>query len=205
MRTRRRKEGVRKVRQTYIIFCSWKSEENYFNGFRNLLRDKTNIKIETKFMNLNAESLVDKVVKMKNNNKWNLDGNDKFYVIIDRDSGNNTEQQIINAFNMGENNNIKILISNISIEVRFLMHFMVFSQSWQTVDKYVKKLTKLLGCEYIKNDTMIYEKLKDKTLTAIKNAKTAEKNIKNVDPNVKLYFYEPYTSVYKLVELLIKF
>lgn len=204
MRTKKRKEDARNVRQTYYLFCWWKSEVNYFNGFRSTLRDKVNIKIVTKVMDVDAESLVNKVVKFKDTNKIKFDRNDKFYVVIDRDPGNNTKQQIINAFTIGWNNNIKILISNIAIEVWFLMHYMEFMQSWQTVEKYVKKLTNLMWEEYVKNDEKIYEKLKDKTLIAIKNAKNVEKNIKSADSNIDLRFYEPYTSIYKLVENLIK-
>ena len=204
MRINDRKEDTRNIRQTYYIFCLKKSEANYFNGFRCSLRDKVNINIVTKIIDVDAENLVNGVVKFKNTNKWRFDRNDKFYVVIDRDPGNNTKQQIINAFVIGWNNNIKIIISNIAIEVWFLMHYMEFRQSWQTVEKYVKKLTNLMWEEYVKNEEKIYEKLKDKTLIAIKNAKNVEKNIRITDPSTDLRFYEPYTSVYKLVENLIK-
>ena len=202
MRTRGRKEETRKVRQTYILFCSWKSEINYFNGVRKSLRDKTNIKIETKLIDLDAQSLVEKVKRIKEKNSW--DRNDKYYVIIDRDPWNNSEKQILKAIQIANENWIKVLISNISIEVRFILHFELFNSSWYSVEKYMKKLSNLLWTEYIKNDPLIFDKLRINVENAIRYAKKLETKQKTINPNVELCFCEPYTSVYKLMEKLIK-
>lgn len=190
------------MRKTFYLYCWWKTEKFYLSWIKKELSNKTNIKIVTMdfwwkdCLTLLKKSISEKKIRWK-------DPLDFYYIIIDRDPGNNTEEQFKEIIKLSWDNNITPIISNISIEVRFLMHFSCYMEWNWSVSKYIKKLSKLLNCKYSKTDENIYEKLKWKTLSAINNAKQNEKFLIENSSTEYIFQNEPYTSMHKLVSILL--
>jgi len=92
------------------------------------------------------------------------------------------------------------LWSNECIEYWFLLHF-CFLDSAIHRDEYYPKLSKYLNSKYQKNSDEIYEKLKPKLKTAIRNAKKIMKTHEDKPPSQ----CTPGTKVYELFEMLIKY
>jgi hypothetical protein len=191
-----RKTWIRNKRKTYFIYCWWKTEKLYFQWMRKDLSTKINIEIIEMWW-LDCVSLLQKTIKEKQT-RW-FDPMDKYYLIIDRDPWNNSEVQIKKIMKNSTDNSITTIINNISIEVWFIMHYKCFMEWNNTVEKYIKKLSKLMWCKYSKTDENIYLKLSDKTTIAIENSIKNEKILKETCENTPVYLNEPYTNMYNLI------
>lgn len=92
------------------------------------------------------------------------------------------------------------LWSNQCIVYWFLLHY-CFLNSDISRNEYYPKLSNYLGCGYQKNSKDIYDKLKPKLKTAIKNAKKIEALRGDLPPSQ----CAPGTKVYELFEMLISY
>ena len=151
-----RRTRTRNKRKTYFIYCWWKTEKLYFQWMRRDLSTQINIEIIEMWW-LDCVSLLKKLLKEKKA-RW-YDTMDKYYLIIDRDPLNNTKEQIKKTMKESLDNDITTIINNISVEVRFIMHFKCFMRWNNTVEKYIKELNKLMWLTYSKTDEDIYYKL----------------------------------------------
>ncbi len=120
------------------------------------------------------------------------------WVVFDR----NGHGKIPEAFNMAQSNNIKIAFSVRCFEFWFLLHFTQSLKPYSTCDELIRELKK----EYNDYDKAInhYEKLKDRTQTALTNGAWAIKqNQDDINRGTSLYNLNAYTNVHLLVEYLL--
>jgi len=189
----RRAEKKLHIRKRILIVCEGKkTEPNYFKKFP----------VDTKIVEINVQgdgantlSLVESAVKLKD--KAELAGKqyNQIWCVFDRDSffkGNFNE-----AFKVARKSRISIAYSNQCFELWYLLHFCFSDAAIDRCD-YVKKLTKLMGRKYKKNDENMYAYLNSRQESAIKNAKKLRNRYWPCNPEKD----DPSTTVYRLVEAL---
>ena len=107
------------------------------------------------------------------------------------------------TFKLADKNGINIAFSSISFEVWYLLHFTFTTRPWSNYSDIKKELCKYIS-DYDKSNSDMYEKLKDKTSTAIINAKKLREHYKpDLDAGKPVYELDSYTNVDELVELLL--
>ncbi|MBF0456976.1 MAG: RloB domain-containing protein [Nitrospirae bacterium] len=197
-----RKKITKPAYDKILIVCNGeKTEPNYFNKFKDDLYNKM-IKIEGS--EKNTESLVKYVldnyhIYVKPDDD-DAKGFDIIWVVFDRDSF--PPQKFNEAIRLAENNKIRVAYSNEAFELWYLLHFN-YHDSAISRKLYEGKLTDLLGYKYKKNSEDMYDTLKDKQETAIKNAKRSLEYYENNDPNgINPEKNNPSTTVHLLVEEL---
>ncbi|WP_420265441.1 RloB family protein [Candidatus Magnetominusculus dajiuhuensis] len=192
-----------------LIVCEGeKTEPNYFKKFKGDLYNKM---IEIEGPGMVTKSLVNYVLdnyyiytKPDDND---VRGFDVIWVVFDRDS--NPPQDFNEAIRLAESNKIHVAYSNEAFELWYLLHFN-YHDSAMSRKLYEGKLTdniiKLTGdneYKYEKNSEDMYDKLKEKHNTAIKNAKRLLDHYKDNDPNgLNPGKNNPSTTVHLLVEEL---
>lgn len=193
-----RKPNNLKPRKVIRIFTEGtKTEPNYFNSIRTELR-LVGVEIKVDGLKRSTTSLVDWVIERKSELSRTDEENTEWWVVFDRDDHSGFNQSIQRA----EAEGINVAYSNECFELWFILHFELLSTAIGR-EKYYEKLTKILGYKYEKN-TDIYNLIKDKESTAIKNAKALEKEYS--DAGITSYEkMDPSTSVYKLVERMRSF
>jgi len=169
-----------------------KTEPNYFGAIRDELR-LPEIHIDIQGTSRSTMSLVDYVICEKESDKEDTE----WWVVFDRDDHEHFNASIEKA----RANGIQVAYSNECFELWFVLHF-EFLQSSIGRDNFPAKLSKLIGQKYGKN-TNIYELIKDKEATAIRNAKRldVEYDRANIDQPLAR---DPSTTVCQLVEALRK-
>jgi len=176
-----RLEDTRSIRPAMLIVCEGtKTEPNYFNFFR-----ATNMTIRTVGRGEDAKNLIDFACTKK-------EDYDQIWCVFDRDRV--PKCRFNGAIDKARDNNIKIAYSNEAFELWYILHFEYLSTGI-TRKQYCKKLNKLLGNKYNKNDENMYNLLLDRQSTAIKNAKTLLKQYKPSNPADD----NPSTTVHLLV------
>ncbi len=173
---------------TVLILCEGeKTEPNYFNSIVNEYQ-LGNIKI------CGTATNTDKIVEeaIKHQKKYS-----KIWCVFDKD--NFPAQSFNRAFQLTKNYpNIYIAYSNEAFEIWYLLHFNYYDTGMSRT-QYKEKLSDLLGFVYKKNSKEMYNYIKDKEQTAMRNA---EKLIKSYGDNIKYVKANPSTTVYKLVKEL---
>lgn len=190
-----RRQDIREVKQRFLVVCEGHTEKNYFDAFR-----VKSARITLYAQGCDALTLVQDAVKMKG--QWQ-DRYDQFWVVFDRDEGNNGAEQIRDAFKLAKQNGFQVAFSNQAFELWFLLHFQTV-QAAMTVMQLEKKLDKLLPCQrngqkYSKTDPTHYETLLPKQPMALKRAEQL------TPPATKLENANPSTTVPLLVTELNKY
>jgi|WetSurSiteA1Bulk_404760.scaffolds.fasta_scaffold14634_3 hypothetical protein len=188
----RRKINIREPFKRFLIVCEGaKTEPNYFKAFPTI-KDVISVKIEG--TGNNTVSLVRRALEIAA-----IDSDyDEVWCVFDKDSFSN--QQINEAIQLAQQENIQVAFSNEAFELWYLLHYHYFNTAITRSD-YINKLTPLLGSPYEKNRIDMYDLLKDKTDVAIANA------------NRLLDLYQPQrpaqdnpcTTVHLLVQRLLQF
>jgi len=203
----KRNESKRKQYSFIYIFTEGeKTEPIYLKSKKNEIEKeirRKNIKIEIKGKGYNTKSLVDFALDFAEEEKIDLK-TDECWVVFDKDDFN---KDFDNAIRKAEVNGLKVAYSNEAFELWFLLHFNFMGSAIGRKD-YNDKLTenfrKLTGNkEYKYNKTTdVYLLIKNKELSAIKNAKKLLRQFRNEKSFLKK---NPSTTVYLLVEKLNKF
>jgi hypothetical protein len=183
-----RKVNIREIKQRFLIVCEGaKTEPNYFKNFR---VPKT--VIDVKGVGENPSRLVQSAIDL---NAEADEEYDQVWCVFDRDDW--PPQDFNNAIHKAENHNLKVAYSNEAFELWYVLHF-EFLNTGIPRDDYIKKMTKLLGKKYQKNSDTIYDELKNRQATAIRNAEKllASYNSLNQGQN------NPSTTVHLLVKEL---
>jgi len=183
-----RKVNTKEVKQRFLIVCEGaKTEPNYFKKFR---VPKT--VIDVKGVGENPSRLVQSAIKLKEEADEEYD---QVWCVFDRDDW--PPQDFNNAIYKAESHNLKVAYSNEAFELWYVLHF-EFLNTGIPRDDYIKKMTKFLGKKYQKNSDTIYDDLKNRQVTAIRNA---EKILASYNP-LNQGQDNPSTTVHLLVKEL---
>ena len=205
---KQRKHEYRKPKaNSFLIVTEGKrTEPLYFKGMQQLIKEKTggNIEVvEAPVIEIRGEGcgtgklieITDRLVKEARIIYQNV------WVVFDKDDFRDFDQ----AISTGEEKGNKIAWSNQSFEYWLYLHF-CYSDSALHRDEWRAKLDEIFrkykigGGKYRKNDTHIYQLVKDGVDTAIANA---EKQMAGYEKSGKKPSeYDPGTTVYKLVKEL---
>jgi hypothetical protein len=189
----RRIEGTRQSRRILIVCEGEKTEPNYFKAFPE--NPHVYDEIDIRGVGYNTISLVEKAMQLKNEAQKNRTPYQEVWCVFDRDSF--PWESFKKAIALAKREKIRCAYSIEAFEIWYLLHFGYYDAALSRT-QYKEKLTDRLKIKYLKNDTEMYERLKDKQEIAIQNAK-------------KLYSFQyfkliqdqnPVTTVFDLVEKL---
>jgi hypothetical protein len=195
---RRPQKGL-KLRKTILIVTEGeKTEPDYFRGLRDKIKGITDFNIVVKSANRKCcQGVIDFAISVKDKDPY-----DEVWCVLDVENQEN-HKAIIKAISLADKNKINLCLSNPSFEIWFLAHFTRTSRSFLHADDVIEELNKHwkneLKSSYSKTSSDHHQKLQDKKLTAIKNAKEVyEKDHKNKQRHEK----NSSTEVYQLIEKL---
>lgn len=196
-RVLRRSNGLRTVKQTFLIVCEGEvTEPEYFNAFR---LTSANVKAVGKGMN--TISLVNEAIVIKEQEKRKGRSYDQYWVVFDKD--NFADSNFNAAIQKAQGNGFKVAYSNQAFEYWYLLHFNLYQGAIHR-SRYADMLTNLLGFKYGKSrgDSMkVFNIIYPKTRIAIDNAKKVISQFEGSNPAKE----ESSTTVYDLVEQLLKY
>ncbi|MBU6231843.1 RloB domain-containing protein [Patescibacteria group bacterium] len=193
-----RKENTRKPKRVIRIYTEGKkTEPNYFNSIKDELK-LTTIEIKVDGRGDHTLSLVEWVIDRKNA-ETDKDLETEWWVVFDRDDHDDFNKSIELALANG----VQPAYSNECFELWFILHFEFLNTSIGR-DKFEPKLSKLLGRKYDKSTSDIYELIKDKEASAIRNAKRLHEQHDKAGTTSHSK-RDPSTHVHKLVERLRSF
>lgn len=198
-RSYRRRVNTREIRQRFLIVCEGeKTEPNYFKSFRTYNR-LSNVQIEIIGIGENTIKLVQKAEKLKEQGDY-----DQVWCVFDKDDF--PPEDFNNAISSAQSHGIRVAYSNEAFELWYLLHYDYINTAMSRYS-YQNKLTQRLKeshpkKSYQKNDTQMYEILRDKQETAIRNA---EKLLRNYGDNHNPANDNPCTTVHLLVQELNRF
>ena len=204
-----------KPNRRFLIVCEGtQTEPNYFEALGRKIKGKVNliIKREGKV----SLSLVKEAQKLKDEDGGYDQGQneDEVWCVFDRDfkPENNNQQNFNQAIILAYNNKINLAISNDAFELWFLLHFSYHCSRTHRND-FKNMLTDKIGEKYHKNNPQLYDQLEPYQDKAIKYAgklwnshdEQISTSISEVDKLIKKHNINPSTTVYKLVDKLIKY
>ncbi len=189
----KRKEAIRSERENILIVCEGeKTEPYYFRAFR-----VTSANVKVCGNGCNTISLVEDTKKIYEESKNNKEPYDQTWCVFDMDSN---PIQFNKAIKLAEKYGFHVAYSNEAFELWYILHFEYFVADVGR-RAYLKKLTKLFGKKYKKNDRLIFVELLSKQKQAIRHAKKLLKEYPSCKPSDK----KPSTTVHLLVEELNKY
>ncbi|MDD2890957.1 MAG: RloB family protein [bacterium] len=196
-----RKINVRPSRKLLIVCEGKRTEPNYFKSFP--IKKKL-IDIKIKGYGYNTDSLVEEAIRLKNEayKKGKPYNDNEVWCVFDRDSfpaGNFNR-----AFQLAEDNKIRIAYSNEAFELWYVLHFKYLTIQWGRA-QYSNDLNKLLHHPYKKNSTTMYTDIEKEQGTAIKNAERLLNWHKKCKQRLNPEKDKPSTTVHHLVERLNSF
>lgn len=198
----RKKTGSRSYKKKIFIVCEGspdKSEYAYFNGLLNDCRFSNDIEITSQNTKKNTGKELVKFASTFIEKK--LKSIDEAWVIYDKDGYTKHSE----TFSEAKSKNINIAFSSISFETWILLHFEYTSKIFTKSDEIISHMKHKHNFNYEKKDKEIYSKIKWYTDCAIKNAKRLNEYELTGAGGKPIYELNPYTDVYKLVELILKY
>lgn len=202
----------RKVKPVILIVTEGsQTEPKYFEHFRTR---QTNIDIRvvgsrTSSGETDYTSLIRKAIDYQNKNQISITDGDSIWVIADGDINynnpdpvNTKNNQFVKARKLAGSKGIQIAISNPCFELWYLLHFQYTTKFLKDYSAVNASLSSFIS-DYKKSDD-VYTSLFQHTKTAIQNAKQLELfHQKNGDFAPFELTTNPFTDVYRLVELLL--
>lgn len=191
----KRKSGNRGAPlKSFLIVCEGeKTEPNYFKAFR-----LSSARVKVEGCGMNTLSLIKKALEIKKRTELDGQNYDQTWCVFDRDSC--PLQNFNEALALAKRKRIRIAYSNEAFELWYLLHFHYYDSAISR-NEYKKRLTKLLGCRYEKNNPDMYAQLRAKQGDALKNAERLLKSYTPPAPGKD----NPSTTVHQLVKELNKF
>ncbi len=184
-----RRVDTQPIHQRFLIICEGeKTEPNYFECFR-----AQGLVVDVEGLGMNTVSLVRKAIELRE-----LDDYNQTWCVFDKDDF--PDKNFNDAIVLARRNGIRVAYSNQSFELWYLLHF-DYMHSAVTREDYIRILDEKLNRKYEKNSTTIYDDLRERQVTAIKNAKTLLNEYHPPRPAKD----DPSTTVHLLVEQLIKY
>jgi hypothetical protein len=177
------------VRQRFLIVCEGeKTEPNYFRKFR-----VPQLVVQVKGLGMNTLRLVQRALEEREQ-----DDCDQAWCVFDKDDF--PDRNFNDAIALAKRNGIKVAYSNQSFELWYVLHFCYMHNAITRAD-YMRILDEKMGHVYEKNSTTIYDELRQRQATAIRNAKRLLDQYHPSRPSRN----DPSTTVHKLVEQLLEY
>lgn len=159
--------GQREEARRFLIVCEGqKTEPNYFIQFR-----APRVVVQVDGAGDNTKRLVERAEALAAQDDY-----DEVWIVMDRDSF--PAEHFNAALEMAKARRFFVAYSNEAFELWYLLHF-DFLQSGLPRAEYQARLTVRLGEKYEKNSRAMYDKLRSRMPTAIRNA---EKLLAKYDP-----------------------
>lgn len=178
-----------------------RTETKYLENFRRHLSEYSIV--FARGNDTDSLGVINNTIYSMNEEELNLKEGDLVYSLIDYDV--NVPREKLNKLNIAiekaQENNIKVLISNPTFEIWYLLHYRYSTKSFNSNEDVIYELKK-----YIKNyqkNLDVYNRLIDKLPNAIDNAKKLE-NYHSKQGNTSLGDKCPSSDVYKLMEIVEK-
>ena len=185
---RQRRVDELPIRQRFLIVCEGtKTEPNYFRKFR-----VPQLVVQVEGLGMNTISLVQRALELREQDEY-----DQVWCVFDKDDFQDRDFNA--AIALAGRNGVNIAYSNQSFELWYVLHFHYMDNALPRVD-YMKMLSKQLKHDYEKNSTAIYDELRSRQETAIKNAQRLLSQYHPVAPSRD----NPSTTVHKLVQQLLE-
>lgn len=124
-------------------------------------------------------------------------GYDEIWAVFDRDEF--PEQRIQDAFSLAQSNGIKIVFSNESFELWYLLHF-CYLDTHTGRDTLCSRLEDFLECSYQKNDPAMFMKLRGRMCPAIKNSLRLAETLHMYDQQAIIS--NPFTGMHHIIAAL---
>lgn len=179
---------VTEIRQRFLIVCEGKkTEPQYFERFR-----VPSLVVKVEGIGMNTLRLVDEAIKIRSNGEY-----DQVWCVFDKDDF--PIDHFENAIQQAVDHDIHVAYSNQAFELWYVLHFEYLHAA---IDRktYMKKLNGYLKMEYEKNDPQMYQLLRCKIDTAIRNAERLMKEYQPSQPGKD----DPSTTVHILVKALLE-
>ncbi|MBS4055573.1 MAG: RloB domain-containing protein [Thermaerobacter sp.] len=186
------RRGARPPRQqnnVILVVCAGETESTYFSKFK---IDLGTVKVRTVVDDRSPINIVRRALNEKSQGKYI-----QVWCVFDKDEFHNFDD----AIKLARQEDVRVASSNQAFELWFILHFRRQDGAFHR-NNYARELNNLLGRTYVKTDPKLYKTLKPKTTTAIKNARLGYEchKRKSLAPSK----CESYTTVFKLVEELLK-
>lgn len=197
---RKRNKGNKNRNSVIAIKCEGKnkSEKTYLENYKS--RDCI-IKFATG-NHTDPVGMANDLVKYMQVQDISIEYGDKIYLLIDTDKKQNKQKQIDEAKRICDDNGIELITSTPTFEYWYMLHFGYTTTKYgssQEVKNEIKK--KIKGYE---ENMDVYPIIKSETGIAIRNAKRVEKYQKENDKKIDSEEANPHTSIYRVIEELIK-
>ncbi|MDD2702551.1 MAG: RloB family protein [Candidatus Omnitrophica bacterium] len=196
-----RKKAFREVRNKFLIVCEGeKTEPNYFSSFP---INKNIVTVDICDAKCVAVSVVEKAIELKESANRDKKPYNQIWCVFDRDSNPadpNSATNFNKAIQLARKQGIGVAYSNQAFELWYILHF-EYLQAALTRDRYIEKLTALLGRKYEKNCLTMYAELKQRQKQAITFAEKLLQSHANYNPEAN----DPSTTVHYLVKEINKF
>jgi len=184
----KRRVGVIAPTASFLIFTEGKTEELYFNDFR-----LGNAQVRAIGLGRGSTTLVSDAIKKKKLYAKNGEVYTQYWIVFDRDSGNNTVDQIYQAIAQAEKNGFRWAFSNPCFEIWYLLHFVLRNTS-TTADELKNSLIPHYIPGYKETMKGIYQQIKGRQGNAVNNAGQLivsrlewQKNLANVNPSTNIF------------------
>ncbi|MDR0878778.1 MAG: RloB family protein, partial [Treponema sp.] len=139
----------------FLLFARGK-EPNYFLAFPE--NPKVYSDIDVRGPGYNTISLVKEAIRIKEEAWKNRVPYQEVWCVFDRDSF--PLESFNEAIALARSEKIRCVYSIEAFEIWYLLHFNYYDAALSRT-QYKDKLTALLGTEYLKNDTKMYERLQE--------------------------------------------
>lgn len=187
--------GRKPPKKRILIVCEGKrTEPLYFKAFH-----IPSVKVTIEGTGRNTDSLVEFAIEIVESAKENGNAFDQVWCVFDKDDF--PAQNFNRAFDLIRSRpKFNIAYSNKAFELWYLLHFHYYNTGISR-DQYKRKLSRLLGKKYEKNDPEMYQILIAHQSEAIRNAH----NLLDYYPEYNPLCNNPTTTVVDLVEELNKY
>ena len=189
-----RRENTLEMRRILIVCEGEKTEPNYFKSFP--ANPEVYDHIDIRGTGYNTVSLVKKAIKLKDGALRKNAPYIEVWCVFDKD--NFSIEQFQNALDLANKNKIRCAYSIEAFEIWYMLHFNFYHTALSRT-QYKEKLSELLEKPYQKNAEYMYQLLKKRQETAIKNAK----KLFYLQSNQQLSNQNPITTVFELVERIV--
>lgn len=173
-----RRQGVREVKQSFLIVCEGeKTEPDYFKAFR-----MTAATVKAVGEAMNTMTLVNKAISIREADKAKKRFYDQCWVVFDKDDF--PAKDFNQAIQYAEKNGFRVAYSNQAFEYWFLLHFNLYQGPIHR-NQYKDMLEKLIGMPYSKTEgsgAVMYNLLLVRQEQAIKNAEAVLAEIAHGNP-----------------------
>lgn len=188
---------IRSFKSKVLILCEGKTEENYFNAFKEDIGLPKTFSVRVfQSDKTDCRGIVNDAIK-----KSKRDNYQKVFVIFDHDNQAFRKE----AFELAFNKNITIYFSSICFEVWYYYHYKDSARAFNSEAELETELKKCAGLEnYNKTDFKHYSILKSRLGLAKKHSKSIRDAVIENNYGVNLCDLNPYTNIDELIEYLEK-